>query len=393
MIVAQRFSLTKACDACVKAKRKCDMRLPQCGRCSQKQVNCRYKNEPLPGKSGGAESHGKAHQGVASQASKDLGTTGHSSCSHAFGCWGCMEHLSSPSRSDGLEGFSVARLPPPNGLTLMQPTLYHAMKLKSDKATADYLLAQLRSFPAMFVKSGSTPFIHPQLYRKSLPKSMRQAYAACSIEFQQSHQNHAVSSQALESTIDDLLASASSIVTFLDSLAFVQALLLVQMLTLFSPHISLKQRIEADHRERLLDQWACKLWTQAPSELPASLSHYEAYVYAESVRRTLHIWNKVRCTYDIFTKGYFVHTMFAEALPLDRRTALWDITDEEMWDKHVVNSAPDIVSYREFTSLWESGQITSGGLFETILLTACRGKRCVEAKIKSQQFIEVQGKF
>src|ERR1700761_4327529 len=40
-------TLTRACKACIQAKRKCSFQLPKCARCQKRQTICEYQNQPL----------------------------------------------------------------------------------------------------------------------------------------------------------------------------------------------------------------------------------------------------------------------------------------------------------------------------------------------------------
>lgn len=41
-----RTSLRRSCNACAKAKHRCDLQIPQCSRCMKRQSRCLYTNEP-----------------------------------------------------------------------------------------------------------------------------------------------------------------------------------------------------------------------------------------------------------------------------------------------------------------------------------------------------------
>ncbi|KAK7414961.1 hypothetical protein QQX98_006286 [Neonectria punicea] len=42
-----RATLRRSCDACAKAKHRCDLRTPRCSRCSKRKASCVYANAPL----------------------------------------------------------------------------------------------------------------------------------------------------------------------------------------------------------------------------------------------------------------------------------------------------------------------------------------------------------
>lgn len=42
-----RRTLRRSCDACARAKHKCDLHTPRCSRCTSRQLQCDYANEPV----------------------------------------------------------------------------------------------------------------------------------------------------------------------------------------------------------------------------------------------------------------------------------------------------------------------------------------------------------
>lgn len=52
-----RLTLRRSCDACAKAKSRCDLQTPTCSRCTKRNVNCVFQNEPLTAHSTTATSH------------------------------------------------------------------------------------------------------------------------------------------------------------------------------------------------------------------------------------------------------------------------------------------------------------------------------------------------
>jgi hypothetical protein len=83
--------------------------------------------------------------------------------------------------------------------------------------------------------------------------------------------------------------------------------------------------------------------------------------------------------YSMLKFGCFTLTLFVEALPLNRNGHLWD--DSLYFNKTTPEAGPssprldetDLISYRELTDLWEDGQFRQPGLFEEMLLAACKG--------------------
>ena len=47
LLSEMRATLRRSCNACAKAKHRCDLRTPHCSRCIKKKSSCIYANEPL----------------------------------------------------------------------------------------------------------------------------------------------------------------------------------------------------------------------------------------------------------------------------------------------------------------------------------------------------------
>jgi hypothetical protein len=140
-----------------------------------------------------------------------------------------------------------------------------------------------------FVRNGGTLFIHRQLYQDGLPDPLQDIFALCTMDIHHSNANQHIISRAISSTASHLIQSIPSTYTFTFKLAFVQSLILLQIITLFSPTIYQALRQQAKCRMPLLKVWAVKLYQSAPSYLPASMTPRQAWVLAESCRRTIHM--------------------------------------------------------------------------------------------------------
>ena len=129
---------------------------------------------------------------------------------------------------------------------------------------------------------------------------------------------------------------------------------------------------------RLLGCWTCKLWEQAPNRLPASLSPWQAWLFAETVRRTILISYLIRGVYSEYKLGYCVHHLNVEALPFDGHTRLWEPKTATAWESLKPGLASSMVSLREYTNDYARGLTHPRGVFETLLLVSRHGRKAVE---------------
>ncbi|RAK78918.1 uncharacterized protein BO72DRAFT_446682 [Aspergillus fijiensis CBS 313.89] len=123
-----------------------------------------------------------------------------------------------------------------------------------------------------------------------------------------------------------------------------------------------------------------RLWVQAPVQLPATLSPRRAWLFAESVRRTIIVGFMLRSVYSLRTRNYSVRTPFVDALPFDVRTGLWDAADEEgvVTDELWGSSEGAMVSLHGYSGMLEQGQVHGIGAFAGLILAACRGKQVAD---------------
>ena len=168
-------------------------------------------------------------------------------------------------------------------------------------------------------------------------------------------------------------------------LASTQSLVLVLLVRLFMLDEFRGDRIRVLLKH--LDRWILQLWKQAPSQVPSTFSKTKAWLFAESVRRTMIMSYLIRWLHAVKTEGHFLHTPVIEALPFDLRTSFWDRIGEVSSD---VNIGTKLVSYREYRDMWDDGQLHGATTFGTMMLVAFRGKNAVQVRIPGS-FTEVSG--
>jgi hypothetical protein len=250
-----------------------------------------------------------------------------------------------------------------------------------DEPTMNYLTQNLRSFIAMFPRNGRTPFIHPGLYESGLPTHLRSIFTVCCNHANLNGASVSSVSHAVSSTASILLSSVSSTHDFMATLELLQSLILLQIITLLYPVSNQTIRKQAENRMPFLASLTKRLFRSVPPFLPASLTSYQAWILAESVQRTIHVEHMLQGVYSIMTRGHFVLTAFVEALPLNQTSIAWDYdplhTPEQSFmdelDADTGLLETNLISYRELTDMWDRGEITRPGLFEEMLIVACKG--------------------
>jgi hypothetical protein len=224
------------------------------------------------------------------------------------------------------------------------------------------------------------PFIHSRLYSRfqrpwmlSVLESLLDTDACCR------DCSHITYDNAMDMTIETIIRADRTLVSLLDRLGFLQALMLIQIMTVFRQDRSIHQRAAAHRRQKVLVHHSEKLWLAAPAELPQFLLPCDAYVLGESIRRTLLCSYQLQAAYCIIVTGQFAHTPFGSALVFDAANSrLWEADCLEGECVHK-NSNMNLLSYREYVDLFESGKAGALSEFEKLLLVGCHGVESVEA--------------
>ncbi|KAF4503561.1 hypothetical protein FAGAP_221 [Fusarium agapanthi] len=372
--------LQRSCQACVKARRRCNLASPCCERCSTKRIPCWYANEPAPApvektlKSIAKSRKLKEEQNTQSLSHLlvhgVLDTRLQIFIRQVFSnhCYDGSRPPLAESELAKLNGSKIMSTPMMSGLQIFNPLHLEIVRV-FDQQTLHHLSDILRSFPDQFAEHGKTTFIHSALYDSSLPPPLKQVRDIC-----YSYQiggNYLASSRldALRLAIRRLLHLSKRTSTFADTLAYAQAISISQIIRLLECHDTNEDGIERDNEE----MWALthQLWQHAPTQLPSSLSPWKAWLFSENVRRTLMVCNILLAVYSSLRRGYTMHSLCVEALPFDVRTKLWDADSESAWKAAAWKvTGPYLVTLSQFTELQRPE--VGGSRFEDLLLLSFR---------------------
>ncbi|KAF5552262.1 hypothetical protein FNAPI_7177 [Fusarium napiforme] len=371
--------LQRSCQACVKARRRCNLASPCCERCSTKRIPCRYANEPGPAAIAINEktlkSIVKSRKLKQEQDSQSLSRLlFHGVLDTRLQIF--IRQVLSNDYYDGsrppdlarLNDFRVMSRPMNNGLQIFNPLHLEIVRV-FDQATLHHLSAILRSFPSQFVEHGKTAFIHSALYDPSLPPPLKEVRDVCYSYHIAGDYLASSRLNTLHLTIKRLLRLSKRTSTFADTLAYAQAISLAQIIRLLECHDTNEDDIERDNEE----MWAVthQLWQHAPTQLPSSLSPWKAWLFSENVRRTIMVCNILLAAYSSLKRGYTMHSLCVEALPFDVRTKLWDADSESAWEVTALKvPGPHLVTLSQFSDLQRSD--VGGSRFEDLLLLSFR---------------------
>lgn len=217
-----------------------------------------------------------------------------------------------------------------------------------------------------WVSSGSNPFIHSRLYRAQFPSCIQIAYVTLSSYINRSEANTDTILRIMQDRADELLrdnglawndiswesSTSANPVNILQQLARVHALMVYQVVSLFDGDI--RSRHVAESRQFILTSWATQLVESASQVFSQSLSvsdqldtavlhltgskiwtnnlesSWNAWILAESVRRTWLVAMSIYTGYFLMQKGW---TMCPGGVMLTNGRGLWEASSAFEFDK------------------------------------------------------------
>lgn len=265
-------TLRKACRNCTTSKRKCVVQLPKCTRCAQRGLECVYDLEPLS-----ASVTQSGQQPNLSWGSSAIDTTAY--------C--VIRRVSELSHIDP----AICPVGDPNDLKFVhlgyQPVLD---LLKSGK-------------PAIF--------IHPKL---QMHHNCNRFDALGDIE-----------NGVTRESFKRLIQLDVNVVPIMEALTALQSLLI-----LVATLVSNKQVTGKDFLDLIL-AWTESLLASAQTKMPPDQSPWQAWLFGESVRRTIIMSYTLVMSISSFQYGYCSHWLFLESLPFDKRVGLWMAGSPQDW--------------------------------------------------------------
>ena len=331
-VTTPRASLRRSCLRCFQAKNTCDRNLPTCTRCHEKRYRCQYLNQPAPG---------LPQHGATMQSQVQL----------------CQAAVIAPLKQPDCPAFSVAL----------------------DTKSIQYLIEKMRIMVEDFVVAGtSLPFLHSRLSHNAQTRRLLSVSG-------QPPGPAAMSSLFGVDALDSSPTRSSQNHNFFSLLRSIHPFMVLQMYFLFHP--SPHSRLLAHKRMPLLLRMTYELWSVAPRNLPRGMSAHEAWVLAESVRRTIIMSHLLEIVHSASINGSFIRSPFMEALPFDRRAVLWSLPHDNPFLVYLEGPHPSLVSLSEYLREWDQGKVHGARMFETLLLVAIRGKTVVEERIALEDVI------
>ncbi|KAF5858750.1 hypothetical protein ETB97_003804 [Aspergillus alliaceus] len=323
------LSRRKACNSCIKGKRRCDLQHPACGRCVTKGVHCEYRStrlhDPPPTSSPACQDQDYSLTDIVGPVHTDTSSSG---LLYPFALTGYpllpLGHLSEIFLSP--DSWSLVR---------RISTTDQAF----DASSLIKIVRTIQQWLKQWVLEGSTLFIHPHLYPGRLPSCLQDAYTSAAAYFLQNPSNKDITNPIIEERVSELLAEPTPS-SLTDHLARVQALLVYQIICLFDGDDH--QRSIAERRIPTLISWSSQMLECArisseyiqlaqsghgPQE-PRQEALWKAWILGESVRRTWMIRTTIVAVYELLKWG---RTSCAGGVKFTARAGLWEAPTAQRW--------------------------------------------------------------
>ncbi|KAF9772535.1 hypothetical protein IL306_009756 [Fusarium sp. DS 682] len=279
----------KACYTCTNGKRKCDKAQPVCGRCHDRDVECRYpptKRKRLHSSAtaagDGGESQTRLSVGPASLAQLPFPTANNAlidlnEWAGSLGNWSALPtaELQDDSPANTSSSATVSNQRDPTEFFL-RPDAWAIRHIPfttpsfSNSVCMNYIRG-VHEFFTEWVTNSHSPFIHNQLYADAgLSPAMQDAFTCIILHNSKTSANETIIDEVLESKASTLLktychgnapSDARASLDIREHLARTQALFVHLVLALFSSSIG--ARAKAEQQIQTLLSWTRQLWEAA----------------------------------------------------------------------------------------------------------------------------------
>ena len=258
----------------------------------------------------------------------------------------------------------------------LRPTLWPEITspVYLNDGQVQYVLRALRSFVPSMAYTGSTPFLHQNLWQRHQPESYQDCVSVSALYLCKTSANSLLITNSINAKIARMKADSSNW-SLLEHLAAVQTLIIYQIIRLFDP--SLNDQAQAEKHNLLLEMWAARLWKRSFIEPTMLANCYETWVINESLRRTVMMAVFVRCAWSIYTRdGLADHVPVLARIPFTKDLHAWKTHPEE-WNSSVLPRLLEqdgLTAYMDFSYGWtHEDEVETLDPFGKLLLAACRG--------------------
>ncbi|GKZ26840.1 hypothetical protein AbraIFM66951_003567 [Aspergillus brasiliensis] len=398
------MSLRKtSCSSCVSAKRRCDLDRPSCARCRKKNAQCQYPYPPPQD----AEDPGTACE--VRDNSYDISSSNSSEPSDIMLVDNYINQTGivypgeedldpllwlpvtpmSPAQAGDRPIDPNEWLPLTRAMEGLSPTLLPRLERRvlefwprvDDTQTWRFCIGTFLGYVDHFLNTGALPLVeslsNPQ---EDLSPVLREAYGVCAAYRTCQRATQPFYLQLLKAGVNNASMSNLPQATLQDQLDYLQALILYYTLFLDGGVKDQSTFIQLDYT--LAQSTADLERRELELRQASSIYHSEKSVVDENTRRLILVSYLVRAVHAVVRFHRCDFIKYLAGLPVSTRSYpdlyLGSRNDEE---QNLAQQTSGVVSYDEFVSVWEQGELLQVDDFRFLLLVACKGLDTVQGKI------------
>ncbi|KAH7140867.1 hypothetical protein EDB81DRAFT_724156 [Dactylonectria macrodidyma] len=348
----------KACNSCRTAKRRCTKISPACGRCELKGLECVYPARPT-----------FIVYGLEDREMGDFNAQVTENGSDAISLESSQQlNIRSPpasSRSGARHGNSACpSLTDLQSAWFLAPEAWVVAPIDASRLTpicntvVNRYIAKIQGWLKEWVDTGSNPFIHSQLYKKRLPKSVQHVFTSLSAYFGRNSATEEMVFRIIEERSGEIVEEqnrpqAQPQLNSFNHMCRVQVLMMYSFVRLFNGDI--RQRSLAEKQLPTLHLWTNQMLTAAtdaaqdgslllsnliePENLDQSVVNFQerlekllwhAWILSESLRRT---WLISKAINSIYLTLQSDSTECPGGVMFTTRRGVWEADTAFAWTK------------------------------------------------------------
>lgn len=423
---------SKACLACARAKRRCSKQIPTCGRCQSRGISCDYPlthhTFSLPPRQNQVSS---THRVSTPDMAVAPTVTRLDMLFDTPGDAMAIDHLYHFNFDSGATLFNPNDDVHLHSKDISLPWYLEAssweldqgpdpvgLPIYSSTVLLDHVEA-LKNWQAQWVRTGSSPYIHPNVYRFQMPRCVQDAYTTLSTYLERTPANKALVARIVEDRVRQLLNDPPQCTEMLEHLARVHALHIYQAIGLYDGDIRLRH--VAETQIPTMNSWVRQLMhlakaaaaqgvqdfiqpviqppegskrssltcssrsdnnnnnNEAVIAMTARLSREESEWYAwslaETIRRT---WTVVTAVQTVYLTLQVGHAPCPGGSMYTAREGLWDAKTASAWASKCGESSVDFVNRTQWSGVFESRRPEEMDEFSREVLQITYGSERVE---------------
>ncbi|KAI1390700.1 uncharacterized protein F4822DRAFT_161563 [Hypoxylon trugodes] len=366
------FSRQKSCVPCAKAKRRCEPQTPKCPRCTQRGINCYYKNQPL--RDLDSENGSFQPLSLISQAGSEAGSG---------------NVASNREGAQGIGNLSVQEIIRLNTKQIQSPGFHSIcpfivptsiLDMRSLKA----LTHSVMSWPGKFIRKLEAPYMHSSMHlAPSLPLPLEEAFGACATYASRASNTNDIVMNIIERKVGQVINMNPSAESLETHVAALQAFLILHLVQLWDGDA--RQRTQAEMHAYILESWAIELHMRARevSKNQDANPTWDEWIILESARRTAMMTLMAQGVYEMNKYGVCTYVPNLAEMVFTAADTPWEARNLDDWKETVDRPEAIIASYADYATRRHDTTVSPRSTFGKLLLMPCPGFAHEELMISS----------